>query len=141
MSYYQDIIMRHAKNPMSRGEMPDADHRASGSNPLCGDSVEFFGKIGPKGNLTISFVSQGCALCRASASILLEEVNDKPVAQIGQILDQLIPRFRGLDVVDSPPWTESVAALSDMRRYPSRLSCVLLPWETLQKMMLCFAGS
>ena len=133
--------MRHAKNPISWGEMPDPDHRASGTNPLCGDSVDFFGKIGPNGNLTISFASHGCALCRASASILVEEVNEKPVSQISQILDQLIPRFRGLEVVDSPPWSASLAALSDMRRYPSRLSCVLLPWEILQKMMLCFEGS
>ena len=141
MSYYQDIIMRHAKNPISWGEMPDPDHRASGTNPLCGDSVDFFGKIGPKGDLTLSFASQGCALCRASASILLDEVNGKPVAQIAEIFDQLMPMFRGLKMVGSPPWSESVAALSDMRRYPSRLSCVLLPWETLQNMIPFFAGS
>jgi nitrogen fixation NifU-like protein len=135
LTYFQDIILRHARSPYGLGALPDATERTVGSNPLCGDIVEIFGKIDEKAEAQFGFESQGCALCRASASILMAEVNGKKIQDISHILSKLIPLFKQLVPLESPPWSESVAALSDLRRYPSRLSCVLLSWETLQKTM------
>jgi nitrogen fixation NifU-like protein len=135
LSYYQDIILRHARHPCGLGALPEATHRASGTNPLCGDVVEIFAKLNDAGVVALGFESQGCALCRASASILTGEVNGKTVPDIAKTLSQLMPLFKKLVALESPPWSEDIAALSDMRRYPSRLSCVLLPWETLQKVL------
>ena len=139
MSYYQDIILQHARCPCGLGAVPGATQKATGSNPLCGDMVEIFAKKNDAGAVFFGFESQGCALCRASASILIGEVNGKTVPEISDWLSLLIPEFKKLVALESPPWSANVAALSDMRRYPSRLSCVLLPWETMQKTLTLLA--
>ncbi len=84
---YREQILEHYKNPLNRGKLEPADAHYADSNPLCGDEIEIFLKIGKneKGQPTISdvkFTGQGCAISTASASLLTESVKGKTLEQI-----------------------------------------------------------
>lgn len=112
---YQQRVMEHAKTPRHHGELRDFTHRRTGTNPLCGDEITLFaGSVG--GTQVLQFVSKGCALCRASASLMLDVVLASP----------------------RPAWA-SLAPGPELQevesQFPSRARCVRLPWETFAQLL------
>jgi len=137
MSPYQALILEHAKSPRGWGSLAPGTAlvgERSGVNPLCGDQVTL--RLGhlPAGGATVGFESQGCALCRASASILAEAAAGLAPAALRQLVNTFRAEFPGAE----PPaaWLPAaVLALYDLRRYPARQHCVMLAWETLAELM------
>ena len=130
---YQSVILDHNKQPRNFGELPEANGRAEGHNPLCGDHLSVAVRIEEDRLLAIAFEGQGCAISTASASLMSEAVKGLPVSEVRGLFE----RFHKL--VTSAPMQESASqglgkleVFSGVREFPIRVKCATLGWHTLQ---------
>jgi nitrogen fixation NifU-like protein len=128
---YRDIIVDHNRHPRNFREMADADRRADGFNPLCGDKLTVYVRLDGDRIADVSFHGSGCAISVASASLLTESIKGKTIADAEQLFQQmhrLLTRDdAGIDV-DS---LGKLGALSGVREFPARVKCASLCWHTL----------
>ncbi len=133
---YQDVILSHHRAPHHFGPLDGATHRARLSNPLCGDEVIISAVVEGSNVSVCHFEGHGCALCRASASLLTDAVCGQNIQAISQLCEQLLAFLAPPEGTTeaSQPSTElgDLAALSGVREYPSRRRCATLPWEALR---------
>ena len=113
---YREVILDHYKNPRGHGAIEDADARAEGMNPLCGDEVSIFVAFGEDGDTIeeVKFSGRGCAISQAATSMLMEMVQGRSASEVASL-----PRDELLDELGIP--------LS-----PVRLKCALLGLSTLK---------
>ena len=129
---YKEVILDHYKNPRNKREMRDAHRSASQHNPLCGDEIQVFvheagGKV-----LDVSFVGQGCSISQSSASMMTEAVAGRTRDEVGE----LVGGFRGMMAGETEPDEEAfgeLVALKGVVKYPVRVKCAVLSWDTLQE--------
>ena len=137
---YQEQILDHHRAPRNGGRLDQPTHAAEAHNPLCGDRVHVTLRVGALpgsdavGVLEVRCDAQGCALCRASGSMLTELV-------VGHDLQQVqawLARFLELTGSDAPTQTRAddallarIAPLLEVRKFPSRRRCVTLSWGAL----------
>jgi|SRR5581483_2010629 len=130
---YREIILDHYQNPRNRGELSDADAAAHGHNPLCGDEVDVYLKLRDGALEEASFTSRGCSISQASASMMTESVKRHPLADV----DEMVAAFRAMMLDEGSlerwPEMEDLEALQGVKRFPVRIKCALLPWNTLQE--------
>ena len=86
---YRDVIVDHNRHPRNFREIPDADRRADGFNPLCGDKLTVFVKLDGGRISDVSFSGSGCAISIASASLLTESVKGKTLAEAEGLFSQM----------------------------------------------------
>jgi nitrogen fixation NifU-like protein len=130
---YQDLILDHNRRPRNYGELPGADRQARGHNPLCGDRLTVFLKLDGDRIDEIRFEGSGCAISRASASLMTEAVKGRSASEASGIFD----RFKAMITapVDQPAEDASLGkllALGGVREFPIRIKCASLPWHTLK---------
>ena len=127
---YRRIVLGHAKEPHNFGRLPSATHRADGINPLCGDKLSLYLEISPEGRIeAIRFDGTGCAIALASASMMTEAVEQRLVTEAlstSARFSAALETGAGLDDSD-------LAALTAVRRYPSRVRCATLAWRALER--------
>lgn len=127
---FQDIILKHAREKIGSGRPSAFDCTASEVNSLCGDAVDVFLRRG-SGHLLVSHEVTGCSLCAASASIMSEVLatlsDDDGVA----LMRRFLVAFPKGEVIASSG--EGIEALFDLKRFPARERCVMLPWLALKK--------
>jgi nitrogen fixation NifU-like protein len=127
---YRDVIVDHNRNPRNFRAMEDADRRAEGFNPLCGDRLTLFVKLDGDRIGDVSFQGTGCAISVASASLLTESVKGRTVAEAEQLFERMHTLLtRDADV--DPASLGKLAALSGVRAFPARVKCASLCWHTL----------
>lgn len=113
--FYREFILDHYKNPHNFGELPDATHRYHDTNPLCGDEITMYLKIGADERVEdVKFSGKGCAISQASASILTDEVK-------GKTLDEL-------KAIDRDHVLENLGITLS----PARIKCALLSLKALK---------
>ena len=95
---YQEIILDHSKRPRNCHPMADANRKAEGYNPLCGDKLKLFVKIDGEMVKDVSFVGSGCAISTASASLMTETLKGKSREEAVQLLE----RFHDLLTTEKP---------------------------------------
>lgn len=115
MDIYKEIILDHYQNPRNRGKLTDASGAISLENPSCGDTIGMQVLLKDGVISDIAFEGTGCALSQAGASLLTERVKGLPVSEVSAFSKDDMLGLLGIEVG------------------PSRLKCVLLPLETLQK--------
>jgi nitrogen fixation protein NifU and related proteins len=131
---YQEVILDHSKRPRNFRSMPDADRRAEGYNPLCGDRETVFVDMDGDVVKDVSFQGAGCAISTASASMMTESVKGRTRAEA----ESLFERFHDLIVgkpgesSDESAQLGKLAVFSGVREYPVRVKCATLPWHTLK---------
>ena len=130
---YQSVILDHNKQPRNFGELPDANGRAEGHNPLCGDHLSVAVKIEDGSLLAIAFEGDGCAISTASASLMSEAVKGLPVSEVRGLFE----RFHRLVTSDptqesAPPDLGKLEVFAGVREFPIRVKCATLGWHTLQ---------
>ncbi len=129
---YQEVILDHNRHPRNLGVLPDADRTAEGSNPLCGDKLSVFLKIDGDVISDIRFQGSGCAISRASASLMTDRVKGQTLAEV----QRLFERFHAMVMTDTDqPRLEDfgkLAVLAGVRDYPMRVKCATLAWHTLR---------
>ncbi|MGH8731891.1 MAG: Fe-S cluster assembly sulfur transfer protein SufU, partial [Burkholderiales bacterium] len=89
---YQEVILDHNKKPRNWGKLADASHQAEGLNPLCGDHIWLSMKLDDERVENIAFEGEGCAICKASSSMMTTNVKGKTVAEA----EQLVREFRDM---------------------------------------------
>ena len=127
---YQEIIIDHSKRPRNCHTMDDANHRAEGYNPLCGDQLKLFLKMEGDVVKDVSFVGSGCAISTASASLMTESLKGKSREEALKMLD----KFHELLTTDTPVTKElgKLVVFCGVRDYPARVKCATLAWHTLK---------
>lgn len=141
---YQESILMHHRAPRHAGRLDQPTHAADGNNPLCGDRVRVTLDVGEGRVLDVRCDVQGCAICRASGSMMAEAIIGRAVDEVSDLLDRFLAELSaapstGLHAEGaSDPATDSVrwgplAALLEARRFPNRRRCASLAWEVLQR--------
>ena len=129
---YQEIILDHNKSPRNYHRMEDADRKVDGYNPLCGDHFTLFVKLENDIIKDISFEGAGCAISKASASVMSSIVKGKTISEA----EQLFQKFHSLVKGETDPSDDfenlgKLAAFSGVSEYPARVKCATLAWHTL----------
>jgi nitrogen fixation NifU-like protein len=133
---YQEVILDHNRKPRNYGVVAGANHHADGHNPLCGDHIKLSLNIAEGRIETIAFEGHGCAICKASASMMTGAVKGKPV----QEAETLVEEFRGmatgtLNPESQPNHLGKLKVFAGVKDLPSRVKCAILPWHTLHAAM------
>ncbi len=141
-SLYGNIILDHYKNPRNMGELADADVVVEARNPLCGDELTLYLKMGEEGKLAqVNFTGVGCAISQASASMMTEAVKGLPREQA----EELIELFRGMVLGERELDAEAEAKLGDLvslegvSQLHNRVKCATLAWNALKEGLEEFA--
>ncbi len=133
---YQEVILDHNKRPRNFRVPDPVNRRAEGYNPLCGDKITVFLYI--EGDLIkdLGFQGTGCAISKASASMMTDALKGKTLAEANAFFDQ----FHAM--VTAPATTDvksdalgKLAVLSGVREYPMRVKCASLAWHTMKAAM------
>ena len=129
---YQQVILDHNKNPRNFHDMPDATNRVDGYNPLCGDHYTVFLKTDGDTIKEVSFTGSGCAISKASASVMSSTVKGKSREEA----DLLFETFHRLVTGDQSGLSAAdlgrLAAFSGVSEFPARVKCATLAWHTLR---------
>jgi nitrogen fixation protein NifU and related proteins len=128
---YRDVIVDHNRQPRNFREIPDADRRADGFNPLCGDKLTVFVKLDGGRISDVSFNGSGCAISIASASLLTESVKGRTIAEAEGLFSQMHRLLTRDDVDIDVSSLGKLGALSGVREFPARVKCASLCWHTL----------
>ena len=129
---YQEVILDHNKHPRNFGEIERADRHAEGYNPLCGDRLVVYLNLDGNVITNVNFLGSGCAISKASASLMTDAVKGKTVVEARQLFD----RFRAM-VTDDAATSDveklgKLAVFAGVRDYPTRVKCASLAWHTLR---------
>ncbi len=131
---YQSIILDHNRRPKNYGPLEGASCSAEGRNPLCGDEVKVELRVENDAIEAVGFTASGCAVSRASASIMTQAVKGKSRADV----DRLFTQFHELVTGTLKPDERQARALGEMAafsgvsKFPVRVKCASMPWHTLQ---------
>jgi nitrogen fixation NifU-like protein len=130
---YQEVILDHNRRPRHYGPLASANRRAQGVNPLCGDKLSVALELVDDRIVAIRFEGSGCAISKASASLMADAVSGQSVSEAAALFD----RFH--TAITSSPDTEvdveaigKLAALAGVREFPIRIKCASLAWHTLK---------
>jgi nitrogen fixation NifU-like protein len=128
---YQEVILDHNKRPRNFRVLDGATHQAEGYNPLCGDRLELFLKVDGGVITDVGFLGSGCAISKASASIMTDCLKGCPVKDACALFE----RFHRM--VTTPPDVAvedlgKLSAFAGVREFPIRVKCASLPWHTLK---------
>ncbi len=130
---YQEVILDHNKSPHNYREMPDASRIALGHNPLCGDKLKLYVRIEDDRVLDVAFQGSGCAISKASASIMTDAVKGKTLAEAETLYGQFRELLTGPpDVKADGAGLGKLAVFSGVREFPARVKCATLAWHTLE---------
>lgn len=128
---YQEVILDHAKHPRHFHALEPCTHSATGHNPLCGDNLKVFARLDASGTRieALSFVGDGCAISKASASLMSDSLQGKTVEEF----QNLFQAFHDVVTADAPLSNElgKIKILAGVRDYPVRVKCATLAWHTL----------
>ena len=128
---YQSIILDHNRAPRNFRVIEAADRSAEGYNPLCGDQLKVWVKLEGDRIADIAFQGSGCAISKASASLMTTVVKDKTVAEAQQIFESFHRMVTGQSVpADDLP--RKLAVFAGVREFPARVKCASLSWHALK---------
>ena len=135
---YQAVILDHNKNPRNFRKMDDFTWCHQGYNPLCGDRLDVYLKIGGDNDIIedVTFEGEGCAIFKASASLMTEALKGKKIAEAKQLFEE----FRKLLMKQLDPDRDShhlgkLKVFSGIWQFPVRTKCASLPWHTMKAAM------
>ena len=129
---YQEVILDHNKSPRNFRGMTNANRRAEGYNPLCGDHVTVFLHVDDGVITDISFEGSGCAISKASASMMTTELKGKREEDAQQLFEKVHKMLTGdVDAESAPEKLGKLAILSGVCKFPARVKCASLAWHTV----------
>ena len=129
---YQEVILDHNRQPRNFGTLPGANRTAEGFNPLCGDRVTVEVSVQDGIVKDIRFQGTGCAISKASASMMTESMKGRSEAEAEALFQQF---HRLLTVENGPPDEKALGKLvvfSGVKEFPVRVKCATLAWHTLR---------
>ncbi|HEY2008687.1 MAG TPA: SUF system NifU family Fe-S cluster assembly protein [Rhizomicrobium sp.] len=129
---YQEVILDHSRHPRHYGALDDASHKAEGYNPLCGDRVTVYLKLGEDGRVAdIKFEGKGCAISQASASMMTDMLKGRALADAEKLMQGFLHLVKGEDAQGlSEDDRETLDVMSGISEFPMRVKCATLAWHT-----------
>lgn len=129
---YQEVILEHNKNPRNFREIEGADRTADGNNPLCGDALRVYVKLDGDTVSDVAFKGSGCAISKASASIMTQVVKGRSREDAETLFDQFHRMVTGgLDVEVEENNLGKLKIFAGVLEFPARVKCASLSWHTL----------
>ena len=127
---YQETILDHNKRPRNFKKLEDANRSADGYNPLCGDKVKVYLRVEDGRVQDLSFEGSGCAISKASASVMTESLKGKSVEEV----ESIFKRFRDLVMGKTGDADDlgKLVVFSGVCEFPTRVKCATLAWHALQ---------
>ncbi len=130
---YQQVILDHNKKPRNFKVIDPADREQEGYNPLCGDQINLYLKLNGDVIEDIGFQGSGCAISKASASMMTVVVKGKKKAEIELLFDEFHRMVKGeLDPESEQHHLGRLTILAGVREFPARVKCASLSWHTLR---------
>jgi nitrogen fixation NifU-like protein len=131
---YREIILDHYRSPRNRGELPPPAVHAVGHNPLCGDEIDVYVDVQDGAVADVRVGGQGCSISQSSASMMGQAIKGKSIDEVRA----LVKRFKGMmsiaDGDDEPDLSVKLGdleALQGVVKFPVRIKCATLAWNTL----------
>jgi len=128
---YQEIIIDHNRNPRNFREISHPTVEAKGYNPLCGDKLTVYLLLADGIVQDISFIGCGCAISKASASLMTDALKGKTVKQAHALFEQFHHMLTSDDEIQGMN-IDKLTVLAGVRAYPARVKCATLAWHTLE---------
>ncbi|NLC35890.1 MAG: SUF system NifU family Fe-S cluster assembly protein [Alcaligenaceae bacterium] len=125
---YQEVIFDHNRKPRNFHVLDPCTHQADGHNPLCGDQLTVYARVAGDVVEDVSFIGHGCAISKASASLMTEAVKGMKTGEVENL-------FRDMHAMltEAHPDRDlgKLEVLSGVREFPARVKCATLAWHTL----------
>jgi nitrogen fixation NifU-like protein len=129
---YQQVILDHNKKPRNFHKLDTANHRAEGYNPLCGDQLNVYVQLEGDNVKDVSFEGSGCAISKASASMMTQAVKGKSKQEAESLFEEFHRMVTGrLDAETEPNRLGRLTIFAGVREFPVRVKCATLSWHTL----------
>ena len=129
---YQQVILDHNRKPRNFGVLPTANREQMGHNPLCGDELTVYLELDGETIRDISFQGSGCAISKASASMMTAEVKGKTLAEAETLFGEFHRMVKGeMDPAATDHHLGRLTILAGVREFPARVKCASLSWHTL----------
>ncbi len=131
---YQEVVLDHGKRPRNYGPLEGATHHAEGLNPLCGDHFTVHARVEGDVVRDARFEGSGCAISKASASVMTGAVKGKTAAEVERLFEafhRLVTEGPGAAGSD-PADLGKLAVFGGVHEYPTRVKCASLAWHTLR---------
>jgi len=131
---YQEVILDHSRHPRHFGALEGASHKAEGYNPLCGDRVTVYLKLGEDGRVAdIKFQGKGCAISQASASMMVDLLKGRTAQEADRLMQGFLHLVKGEDASGlSEDDRETLDVMSGISEFPMRVKCATLAWHTFR---------
>ena len=130
---YQEIILEHSKAPRNYRKPASVSQEAEGYNPLCGDRCTVYLDVKDGAIKDIGFQGSGCAISRASASMMTQSVKGKSKAEAAELFEQFHRLVTGdQETVAKADEMGKLAVFAGVSKFPARVKCATLAWHTLQ---------
>lgn len=130
---YQEIILEHNRRPKNYGRLEGADREVAGRNPLCGDEMTLWVKLDGDTIADVKFVGQGCAVSKASASLMTAAVKGKTRAEAEALFERVHRMITSGLPEGEREGMGSLAALGGVSKFPIRVKCASLSWHALRQ--------
>lgn len=129
---YQEVILEHNKNPRNFREIEGADREADGKNPLCGDALRVYVALDGDTITDVAFKGSGCAISKASASMMTQAVKGKTKEDAEEIFEEFHRMVTGgLDIETDDNNLGKLKIFAGVLEFPARVKCASLSWHTL----------
>jgi nitrogen fixation protein NifU and related proteins len=129
---YQEVILDHNKRPRNFHRLDDANRTAEGFNPLCGDQIQLFVKLEDGVIRDIAFQGSGCAISKASASLMTSILKGKTEGEAASLFERFHELVTAEHPCEDPESLGKLAVFSGVREFPARVKCASLAWHTLR---------
>ena len=129
---YRDVILEHFKHSTHAGELPDAQIRVEGANPLCGDEVTFALRVAEGRVQQARFQGKGCAISQAASSMLAGQLEGKTLAEAAALIEAMKGLMQGREPDPSVDLGD-LEALAGVRKFPVRVKCAALSWNVVER--------
>jgi nitrogen fixation NifU-like protein len=127
---YKEVILDHYRTPRNKGRLDPHDVALERNNPLCGDEIELFLRFEGDDLEGVAFEGKGCSISLASASMMTEKVKGLSTEEAGQLAGLIKRMLAGEEDGDASSLGDLVS-LKGVVKYPVRIKCALLGWNTL----------
>jgi nitrogen fixation NifU-like protein len=127
---YKEVILDHYRAPRNKGHLDPHDVSLERNNPLCGDEIELYLKFDGDTVEGIAFEGKGCSISQASASMMTEKVKGREIKEATALAESIKAMMAGEEDGD-PNILGDLISLKGVVKYPVRIKCALLGWNTL----------
>ena len=137
---YREVILDHFKNSSHHGEIPNAQIKVIGANPLCGDELTFYMKLGNGQIQQVRFDGKGCAISQAAASMLAIQLEDHTTDEAKQLIEAMKGLMQGQEPDPSIDLGD-LESLAGVRKFPVRVKCAALSWNVIEQGLQNYRGT